>query len=100
MEVPIQLQKLFSQRSFAPKKWMSNKQLVFEPNTEGSLDYRLILLILILKRAEGPTKNELNTLITQNIIMSLVSFLFRPIVLFALISVHVRRPHVNLMHVN
>ena len=110
IEIFKQLPPLLSQHGFELKKWISNndavteaipedlksisntKQVEVEPNTEGSsvLGLQWIVSDDKLQVSRGTIK-EVEALIAQRKIWSLVSSLFDPIGLFAPFSVHMRR---------
>ena len=110
IEVFNQLQSLLPQHGFELKKWISNddavteaisedlksisntKQVELEPNTEGSsvLGLQWTVTDDSLQVCRG-TNKEVEALITQRKILSLVSSVFDPIGLFAPFSVHMRR---------
>ena len=110
IEVFNQLQPLPSRHGFELKKWISNddavteaipedlksisntKQVEVEPSTEGSSVIGLQWTVTgDSLQVCGGTNKEVETLITQRKILSLVSSLFDPIGLFAPFSVHMRR---------
>ena len=110
IDVFNQLHPLFSRQGFELKKWISNndavteaipgdlqsisitKQVEMEPNTEGSsvlgLQWTVINDSLQVCRGKN---NEVEALITQRKILSLVSSIFDPIGFFAPFSVLMRR---------
>ena len=110
IQVFNQLQPLLSQHGFELKKWISNnyavaeairedlksinntKQVEVEPNTEGSsvLGLQWTVPDDSVQVGRG-TNKEVEALITQRKILSLVSSVFDPIGLFAPFSVHMRR---------
>ena len=110
IEVFNQLQPLLPQNGFELKMWISNndgvteanpedlksisntKQVEVEPNTEGSsvLGLQWTVTDDSLQVWRG-TNKEVETLVTQMKILSLVSGVFDPIALFAPFSVHMRR---------
>ena len=95
----FELKKLYSNNVAVTKaipedlKSISNtKQVEVEPNTEGSSVLGLPRTVTddSLQMCRG-TNKEVETLITQRKILSLVSSVFNPIGLFAPFSVHMRR---------